>query len=69
MTPQGCRRHLLVEGLPPRAGTVQVVLQGLGAGALRRALNEALAQPVHILLLHLQRLDLFLLEHLRLEEQ
>ena len=41
------------------------VLQGLGAGALGGTLDEALPQPVDILMLHLQGFDLFLLEHLR----
>lgn len=64
-TREGAPHHLLVEGLPARTGVVQVVLQGLGAGALGGTLDEALPQPVDILMLHLQGFDLFLLEHLR----
>lgn len=66
-TREGAPHHLLVEGLPARAGVVQVVLQGLGAGALGGTLDEALPQPVHILMLHLQGFNLFFLEHLRLK--
>lgn len=66
---EGEPRHLLVEGLPARAGVVQVVFQGLGAGALGGTLDEALPQPVHILMLDLQGFDLFLLEHLCFKEQ
>lgn len=62
-------RNLFIEGVPLCVDFLQVILELLGAGAAGSCLDQPLAHRVDVVKLCLQRIYVFLLESLKMNER